>query len=301
MSHSTVAHRWFHQTGNFRTKENYYSSGNIFYKERIIYSYGHHFALAIRFDDLVVFNSKGYSSSTGKHQSHTRDAIDTHTHEIFNVPLINARHFDYRVKKKDVYKYIDFKDFVGDFEQNLKKLGNARKPEIYLDNIANIQNKLEKIFKRFRGSKTYVLKTKGISKVLKFEFTDATKAKLKRGREIELAKRKAEKKANAKEALKDLIEYENGKNILGWRTLDYLDLNTVIRVKDSLIKTSKGIHIELSHGLRMFKLWEAGKAIGKEIRTKHGSWTCTKANGSIKFGCHVINYKQAKRVLTPYL
>ena len=86
-----------------------------------------------------------------------------------------------------------------------------------------------------------------------------------------------------------------------WNVLTDLNLNTVIRVKDKQIETSKGIKIDLNEGLRLFNLWENGKAIGQTIKAISGTFTCTKANGSIKFGCHVIDYKQAKRVLTPYI
>ena len=73
------------------------------------------------------------------------------------------------------------------------------------------------------------------------------------------------------------------------------------KVKDDKIKTSKGINIDLNEGLRVFNLWENGKAIGTTIKTMNSTWTCSKANGIIKFGCHEIDYNQAKRVLTPYL
>ena len=190
MSHSTVAHKWFHQLGNKRTKQNAFESGNMFYSNRIIYSYGKHFALAIRFDNLVLMNSKGYSNSTSKHENHTWYSIDRNTHEIFRVPFKEAYGFDDKVSLKDVYKYIDFKYYVDGFEFNLKKLGNARKPELYLKNIEDIQNKLNEIFTMFRGAKTLALKTKGLRKILNFEFTEETKAKLKKARQIELDKQK---------------------------------------------------------------------------------------------------------------
>ncbi len=148
----------------------------MFYNEKIIYSYGHHFALAIRFDNMVLFNSNGYSSSTGKHQGHTRNSIDTYTHNVIYVPFKRADNFRYDVKQKDVYKYIDFKCFVNDFEENIKKLGNARKPQIYLGNIKDIKDKIHTIFATFRGSKNHALKeTKGIRKLITFEFDGDTK------------------------------------------------------------------------------------------------------------------------------
>lgn len=299
MSHSTVAHRWFRQTGNLRTNENEFSSGNMFYNQKIIYSYGHHFAIAIRFDDFVLFNEKGYSSSTSKHIGHTRGAIDRYTHKTIYAPFKEARYFEYDVDQKEVYKYIDFGWYVSEFESQLKKLGNARKPELYLSEIDRLQNKLQIIFSKFRGSKTYALKQgKGLRKLLNFEFTDETQQKLKDARLKELEKQRKRKEAKKKEAFQNLLKYEAGEN-LRWGTTDILDLDTVIRVKGDVIETSKGMRIDLDEGLRVFNLWKQGKAIGVEIKTKtEGTFSCTKANGVIKFGCHIVDFNQANRVLT---
>lgn len=302
MSHATVAHKWANQIGNKRTNDNAFRSGNMFYNNKIIYSYGYHFAIAIRFDNLILLNSKSYSSSTGKHIGHTNSAIDRFTHDVLYVPFKEARYFDDEVNLKDVYKYIDFNSFVTDFNKDLKALGNARKPEIYLTNIRDLKDKLNIIFKRFRGSKTYAKKTKGINKLLNFEFTDDVQAKLKKLRKAELDKQKKKRKLFKKEALSRLLKYEQGEIYsTDYNVLNTLGLNTAIRVKGDKIETSKGMKVNLNEGVRIFKLWEQGKALGTTLKTIGGTWQCTKANGIIKFGCHEINYDQAKRVLTPYI
>ena len=299
MSHSTVAHKWFHQLGNQRTKRNFYSSGNMFYDEKIIYSYGRHFAIAIRFDNLVLLNSKRYSNSTSKHKGHVQHAIDTFTHNRMYVPFKEAYRFPTNMKLKEAFKCIDFGYYVNDFNHNLKKLGNARKPEIYLSNIDSIKKELNKIFRFFRGSKTYALKTKGLRKLLNFEFDESTQLKLKNLAKKRLEKLRILKEKKRKEALQSIIDYENHeKNYLNLTSLPF---NTAIRVKGDKIETSKGVKVNLNEGVRVFKLWEKGKAIGVEIKTLSSRWKCTKANGIIKFGCHEIDYDQAKRVLTPYL
>ena len=301
MSHSTVSHRWFHQIGNQRTNENAYDSGNMFYNEKIIYSYGKHFALAIRFENIVVINSKSYSNSTAKHFGHVQNSIDTFSHKRVYVPFKEAYYMRSDIDFKDVYKHIDFADFVYDFETNVKKLGNARKPEIYTSNIESLKTKLNEIFKLWRGSKTLALKTKGIRSILSFEFNESVKKKMLNLRKLELAKIAKRKELRKKEVIEDLLKYEKcEKNYIN--RLDVLGLNTVIRVKNDFIETSKGMKVYLNDGIRVFKLWANGKAIGTEVTTKDGHrWNCTKANGIIKFGCHEIDYKQAERVLKPYL
>ena len=300
-NHATVAHNWFHQISKRGYEIPQFSNGNMFYRNRIIYSYGKHFALAIRFDDKVVENSKGYSNSTAKHFGHVYRAIDNSTHEAIRVPLNEAYNISDTIEFKNVYKHIDFKSFVYAFNGNVAKLGNARKPEIYTGEIEVLKSELNDIFSLWRGSKTLALKTKGIRSILNFEFNEDVKNKMKARRRQELKKAAAKKKAAKKEAVSDLLAYENGCN-LKWGTLGTLDINTAIRVKDGIIETSKGMKIDLETGLRVFKLWNAGKGLGVTIKTTDGSeWTCTKVNGIMKFGCHVVDFEQAKRVLTPHL
>lgn len=301
MSHSKVSHRWFHQIGNLKTNENAFDSGNMFYNKKIIYSYGRHFALAIRFKDVVVINSKGYSSSTSKHFGHVYNAIDTFSHKTIYIPFKEAYNLRSNIDFKDVFKHIDFNDFVYDFNTNLKKLGNARKPELYTSQIENLKTKLAEIFKLWRGSKTLALKTKGIRSILNFEFNDSVKAKMQNLRKNELEKIAKRKKARKNEAIEKLLKFETGENNY-FGMYNELDLNTVIRVKGEFIETSKGMKIDLNDGLRVFNLWINGKGLGCKIKSSDGHlWSCTKANGTIKFGCHEINFKQAERVLTPYI
>ena len=313
-NHATVAHNWFHQISKRGYEIPQFSNGNMFYRNRIIYSYGKHFALAIRFDDKVVVNSKGYSNSTTKHFGHTYNAIDMGTHEMIRVPLNEAYHISDTIEFKNVYKHIDFESFIYTFDENVAKLGNARKPEIYIGEIEILKSRLNDIFSLWRGSKTLALKTKGIRSILNFEFNEDVKNKMKARRMQELKKAAAKKKAGKKEAFAKLLKYEAGENINLWNILGVLDINTAIRVVEYLdiddptktgrgiIETSKGMKIDLAVGLRVFKMWQAGKGLGVTIKTVDGSeWTCTKVNGIMKFGCHVVDFKQAERVLTPYL
>ena len=304
MSHSTVSHKWFHQIGNLKTNRNEFSFGSMFYHRKIVYSYGKHFAIAIRFDDKVVFNSKGYSKSTAKHKSYVLNAIDVYSHEIIYVPLNEAYYINTNIEFKKVYKHLDFESFVSEFNYNIKKLKNARKPEIYIKNISEIQSKLNKIFSTWYGSKTFAIKNNPkIKTVLNFSFDENMQTKLKNLAISEKRKKAIQAKKELKEAQKSLRDYESlQKDSLKYSVNSILGINTAIRVKNNIIETSKGMKIDLNDSLRMFNLWLNGNAIGKEIETKDGhTWKCTKANGIIKFGCHEINFDQAKRILTPYL
>lgn len=44
-------------------------SGNVFFENGVIYSYGHHFPLAVNVDGFYICNGDRYSNTTSKHQS----------------------------------------------------------------------------------------------------------------------------------------------------------------------------------------------------------------------------------------
>ena len=92
-SHNEAAHIWASQS-QYEGR-----AGNIFFEDGVIYSYGRHFPVA-RFapelGNIVLFTSRGYSSSTGKHKSLIRGAIGRDS-EIAS-KTVSARN-DARVKK----------------------------------------------------------------------------------------------------------------------------------------------------------------------------------------------------------
>ena len=56
------------------------SGSNMFCKQNVLYSYGHHFMLAIRRPDKeFILNGETYSKSTSAHQRYTREACDGYT------------------------------------------------------------------------------------------------------------------------------------------------------------------------------------------------------------------------------
>lgn len=57
---------------NGKTKSH---GSNMFIEGNTIYSYGYHFKIAVRYDDIILFNSNDYSSSTQRQKSHVLTAI----------------------------------------------------------------------------------------------------------------------------------------------------------------------------------------------------------------------------------
>ena len=71
-NHSDVCHVWAQQSQKAGR------ANNIFFENSIIYSYGYHYKMAKIHDtngDIVLINSRGYSSSTAKHTTYVIRAI----------------------------------------------------------------------------------------------------------------------------------------------------------------------------------------------------------------------------------
>lgn len=68
-SNSALAHA-------FATYQSYEGKGNnMFFKGSTIFSYGMHFPIATRVDELTFFNVNNYSNTTAKHKGLVRSAI----------------------------------------------------------------------------------------------------------------------------------------------------------------------------------------------------------------------------------
>ena len=98
-SNSELSHAWANNLSNYgRTKSMFFDCDSIF-------SYGYHFQIAKKFEDLklVLINSNGYSSSTSKHINHVYNSI-SNEYRILRVPFHQNK--------------------IGNFEEVVKKLSS---------------------------------------------------------------------------------------------------------------------------------------------------------------------------------
>jgi hypothetical protein len=70
MDNKQVAHLWANKSRERAKGSSFYFEGDT------IYSYGAHFPIARHLRGVVLFTSKGYSSSTARHKSYVRNAIN---------------------------------------------------------------------------------------------------------------------------------------------------------------------------------------------------------------------------------
>tara|TARA_Y100000310_G_scaffold333826_1_gene412188 strand:- start:969 stop:1850 length:882 start_codon:yes stop_codon:yes gene_type:complete len=209
---------------------------NLFFEDNIIYSYGYHFPIAKHINEnIILFTSKDYSSSTGKHKSHVRNAIP-HDKKVFTVPNVNI----YNDRSNIGLHTDNIKYYISEIKYNLNKSKSAWKYKThYLKNVLKIQSELKEYLNLFKvkSKLSYSIK-KQLESVLNSdnsEILDIIQAENKKQAEIE-------KKNELKQAekLKELLpKWRNNKIYsLPYSKTQYL------RLINEIVETS--LHVKIS-------------------------------------------------------
>lgn len=125
MNNQTVAQRF----AEGKTKA---TGSNMFIEGNTIYSYGYHFKIAVRFDDIVLFNSKKYSSSTGRHQSKVESELISHNIKYIVCPDCElTKALDYLTDQKALFELkqsrarkSDYSHEIGFYDYQLLSFNN---------------------------------------------------------------------------------------------------------------------------------------------------------------------------------
>lgn len=237
-----------------------------------LYSYGHHYLLAEFIDDnTVVINDDGYSVTTLKHIGQVSRGLSQY-----------KRFFKSQTDLNTVYCSVI---------ANKEKLANARKPEIYINNILSLWSSLNEFLehtkaKKYKSNPKY----KEIKKIVSSleNNTEEYKIKLK---ELAVKKAKSDKlraKKELKEKLSKFMNYEiNSFRING--------VNDHLRISqdNKRVETSQGVKIPIKSAVLLYKLIKAGKDIkGYQIE----NYTVISINGVLKIGCHNIDRKNVSEI-----
>ena len=254
------------------------STGNLFFNKNKVYSYGHHYLLGeILPDNRIIINNTGYSSSTGKHIGMLRQATRQYKQIFYSDVCLNNVH----------EKIIE----------SSKKIINARKKEIYANEIINtfeifneyLNKYQEAIFKQSTLEKSKILKLdefKKIKKIYKSILKDKEKY-IEQGKErVKKELLKADEKFNAD--LKKFFNYELN-YITSTKKIDYLRIS-----KDKTqIETTQNVKINLDEAKKLYNLIERGVEIkGMKI----SNYTIISLNGFLKIGCHNIEVQNMHEI-----
>jgi hypothetical protein len=247
------------------------SSNSIYFIGTKIYSYGHHYLLGEFIDkDTIIINDNGYSATTGKH--------------------INSLRYATRQFKQFFTTETDLKLIKYGVDNNLKSLISARKPELYIEPIMVLWNKLHE-YLEFTRTLTKAKKKaeyKHIAKIVKninndYDTYMSNLSEVKKQAKIDKDIRIA---AEIEELLPKFYAHEVGTMRIGDE--DFVRLSQ----DGDYIETTQGVKIPIKDAQILYALIKRGVDI-KGHRISH--YTVTSINGTLKIGCHNINMLSVHR------
>ena len=273
-SNSELIHKFAEQSqeeGQTQTK-------NIFFYKNKLYSFGYHYLLAeILPNNIILINNTGYSSSTGKHIAIVRQATRQYEQYFFTDICLNNVH----------ERIIEAS----------KKIINARKKEIYANEIINTFENFNEYLNKFNQciyknetiEKSKILKLheyKEIKKIYKSIFKDKEKY-IEEGKErVKKELLKADEKF--KIDLEKFFNYELN-YITSTKKIDFLRIS-----KDKKqIETTQNVKIDIDEAKKLYTLIEKGIEIkGLKI----SNYTIISLNGLLKIGCHNIDVDNMHKI-----
>jgi hypothetical protein len=240
---------------------------NVFFEGTKIYSFGYHYLLGEFLDsNTILINDEGYSVTTSKHINIARYA--TSQHKQFYKTKTNLQIVFNSIKK------------------NKNKLANARKPEIYINNIKSLYSTLIEYY-TYKKQLTKLKSTKEFRYIKKVvdnleNFTDY-KEKLK----VIQKAIKAKQQKEIKRKLAKFYKYEINSVRVGHK--DFLRVS-----KDGEnVETTQGIKVSVSDAKKLYYMIKNNIDIkGYKI----GYYTVNSINGTLKIGCHNIDINSVHKV-----
>lgn len=260
---STIAHMWANQT-----QDNARNSGNFFYDNDTIYSYGRHFPIARHVTNeagqkAVLFTTRSYSNTTAKHISIVRQASRHLNVLACHTPSEHNHH-------------TNFADWLNRIEYAASFLPRAKKPEKYLSLIDEVRREINAYIGFWGISIPEDLST-ALSISNKEEYVSYQTKKS----ELELLAKEHAAAELAKKHKKDLAEWLKGKGtrLYVHNGKDYL------RIKEDRIETSQAVRIPIQIGESIYR-----KIISNQLQPgdKILDYTVDSVGDSIKVGCHTF-------------
>jgi hypothetical protein len=258
-SNSEIMHVFAGQTQDFGKTTN----RSIFFERGKIYSYGYHFCMANLVGNNLFFTLRSYSNTTEKHISKLESATRQY----------NKIYCAYPDGSKDE----NFRFWKNEAEKEASKLLKAKKPQIYLNELSNIQEQVSKYCEAMQ-----FLIPDELIEILSIQNKDEFKilAEKAAAKEIENIKKKEYKnKLQFKENFKKWTNFEI--DYLHTKNLDFL------RLKDEKIQTTQQVQIPINLAIKLYNsikdntLKIGDKLLNYEVRNIDKK--------TISIGCHNFN------------
>lgn len=308
MNNSEVAHRWANQTHKSGKGSNFFFEGNV------IYSYGYHFPIAQIYrtkseKDVILVNSRVYSSTTGKHIRFTIGAIDDTKYDTIYVispkEVTKGNALPYKYTHRDnIEDMVDnLVNLLGlqrralkrDYTRNLTKTLNSL--VLYLETFKCRSTAKEMLLKRYEWTdegKTILAEVLNSTDTLTLKFDELAKASED--------KRKAQEKRKLDKDKSFVTEWKEGLHAIDSLYNKTYGKSDLLRLRNNKVETSKGIVIEKDVALQVYNVVE--KVIQKGVNVtfkgdlKVGLYKVDSISkeGTIRAGCHLIKASEVLRV-----
>lgn len=256
-SNSEVAHRFATGIGERCT------GSHMFFEDNIIYSYGYHFPMAIKWNGKVLFNDDRYSVTTSTHQGYVLGACS----HMDIVHCASLDDFDVR----DNCRFIDknLRLWEHEVDRLVSSMAVARKPEIWLDKILQVVDKVERFCELFDLAVPEAF--------YKFRVDEELEKARVAAKEMRKAAAAIEKKRQAEEIQK-FHEFKTN-----WVNLPY----QIVRYREdkNRFETSMNVQIPYETGLEFYRKLRDGQL---KVGDKVLYYTVNRVAETISIGCHTF-------------
>lgn len=272
--------------------------GNVFFEDKSLYSYGHHYEMARHVlgkkgEKVVFLNDHSSSVTTEKHKSWTRQAVPADRVSFpvlsFDCYGVNLLHIIGKSKSA-----LDSATRARNYK--LSHLGTAKREKataieyfkLFSDRIGTDTVKIYKAFLKKWNEKQFQL-----------DLIDgqAKKDKADQQREVANQERQAKQELyrieRARSDQENLDRWKLGENI---QTRFSYHSQAFLRVKGEQVETSQGARVSVKAARVLYKLIVAGKEIRTFDLEGFKVIGLTDEGQSLKVGCHTVPLTEIHRV-----
>ena len=272
-SHSEVCHVWAQQT------QSEGRAGNIFFRDKSIFSYGEHFEMARFIDANTVFiTTDKYSVSTAKHLSLVRGAVTHKT--VFQVPSFTDH-------AENVRHYIELA------REYFDKAKRARMLTTYLLGVAKytvtvLREYLEQFPTPIPESHAELWTTLDQGTYLDGAVQAQLLKKEREARQAELESQRLRREAQEREEQERLEKWIAGE--MGYGHFSAMRL----RVRENEVETTHGAKVPVIEARKLYRALEKGlDIVGQRI----GYYTVSRVTEeALIIGCHTIPMSEVQRI-----
>lgn len=262
---SQVAHLWAN-----KVQEEARNSGNFYFSGDTIYSYGSHFPIAkhVTYNgkEAVLFTTRTYSNTTSKHIGVVKMAC-RHLNVIYCQNPENSHSSN-------------LENFQTRLEEIAKGLNRARKPEIYLNQISQINEEIRKYIEFFE-----IVVSEQLSILMNVDNKEYWIDYLEKKNNIIKEENKRRQKEEEKKYKKELNKWLSGESS---RLYGYSNKQDWLRMYNGRIQTSQAVEIPIEMGKRLYSsIKENTMKVGDKVL----NYDVREIGKEYKIGCHTFPRK----------